>query len=72
MDDVNIDFSKYTGSRNAESLTVARQQEPDRHLRPQEQIVHEPSHYQKQLEIAGGNGWGGASASGGTWAGRSR
>jgi hypothetical protein len=72
MDNVSIDFSSFTGSRPAESLNAARQQEPDRHLRPQQQIVPEPSHYQKQLECAGGNSWGAGSAAGGTWAGRSR
>jgi hypothetical protein len=72
MDNVSIDFSKYTGSRGAESLNAARQQEPDRHLRPHEQIVPEPSHHQKQVKIVDGNSWGGASAAGGTWAGRSR
>lgn len=67
MDKIKIDFSSYTGVRPAESLNAARQQEPDRHVRPLEQIPPEPSHYQKQLEREGGNSWDGAS-----WAGRSR
>lgn len=72
MEDVAIDFSKFTGSRTAENLEVARHQEPDRHVRPLEQILREPSHHQKQVECAGGNTWSGAIAAGGTWAGRSR
>ncbi len=72
MDNIAIDFSRYTGSRPAETHDAARQQEPDRHLRPVEQIPPDPSHHQKQVECAGGNSWSGASMGGGTWAGRSR
>jgi hypothetical protein len=72
MDNRTIDFSSFTGMRPAESLNAARQQEPDRHVRPHEKLPPEPSHYQKQLECSGGNTWGGASAGGGSWAGRSR
>ena len=53
--EIAIDFSKFTGSWTAENLEVARHQEPDRHVRPLEQILREPSHHQKQVECAGGH-----------------
>ena len=70
-DDPKIDFSRFTGSRSAESDEVARQHNPQQHVRPQAEAERRPDYFQKQQERSGDSSWSGGSG-GGTWAGRSR
>jgi hypothetical protein len=72
MDNIKVDFSRFTGSRTAESDEVARQQNPQQQLRPQAEIEARPTYHQKQAERDGNSTWSGASGGGGVWAGRSR
>jgi hypothetical protein len=67
-----IDFSRFTGSRSAESDEVARLQNPRQQLRAQAEIERYPTAFQKSQEREGRSEWSGGSMGGGTWAGRSR
>lgn len=73
MTDVVLDYSRFTGTRNAESDEVARhnnlQQTPT-----QADVERRPSYFQKtqERERSDASSWSGASFGGGTFAGRSR
>lgn len=73
----DVDFSRFTGMRGdsggrAESEDVARQQNPQQHLRPQHEIERHPDYFQRGREREGDSSFSGGSWGGGSWAGRSR
>ena len=73
MTDIFIDYSRFTGSRAAESDEVSRQLNPHQQLRPQAEVERHPTYFQKTQERErGGSDWSGSTMGGGTWAGRSR
>ena len=74
-DEAKVDFSRFTGSRiqgKAESEEASRGQNPEQHLRPRVEVERHPGYFQRKQEREGNSEWSGASAGGGTWAGRSR
>lgn len=73
MTDVVIDYSRFTGSRTAESDEVARHNNLQRPP-TQEEFARGPSYFQKsqERERTDASSWSGASFGGGTWAGRSK
>lgn len=72
MAESTIDFSRFTGSRSAESDEVSRQQNPSQQLRGRAEAEQHPTYFQKTQEREGRSEWSGGGMGGGTWGGRSR